>query len=517
MNFIKKYIILLAVILFSCAVKSPPTGGAEDMKSPYIVDISPFNNAINLMDRENIEVTFNEMIDPNSMKSSIEIIPAIDININRYGKKIVIKPKDKWPSDTVFKIRISRGVSDYFGNKLESSKILTYSTSDQTFNGIIEGEIVNNDLESISMVGLYKVIDNNFVYYSVIENDIDNKYIFNNVANGEYVVLAVQNEIKDIFKDIRKYHYGFHSKTISITDDNNRFNNVDIMFSFPSYRDDIVSLNSFNNFYGEIEFIRSDKVFLINEVLNKDSYKDIESYILYDNSLDSIDIDYLMNNYIENYTIDSKYKLNMMLADSIAPQINDSYFDESNFIIEFSEPVYMSNTTYPFYLVNEIDTTFLNYGYLNPFTIQVENLELSDNQIYINNLLITDYSENKNILTEDKLNLISSLPKSVVSGGDISGKINYNGNNNIIVEIKSTISNDYKRLMIDNSGVFTFDNIAPGKYSILAYEHINPVTDYYFNGSFEPFKLGARFGLYNQIIEVRANWDIEGVNFNINE
>ena len=171
MNFIRKYMFLLAVILFSCAVKSPPTGGDEDMKSPYIVDVSPSNNTINISGKDNIEIAFNEMIDPNSIKSSIEIIPAIDININRYGKKIVIKPKDRWPSDTVFKIRISRGVSDYFGNKLESSKILTYSTSDQTFNGTIEGEIVNNDLESISMVALYKVIDNNFVYYSVIEDN----------------------------------------------------------------------------------------------------------------------------------------------------------------------------------------------------------------------------------------------------------------------------------------------------------------------------------------------------------
>ena len=67
------------------------------------------------------------------------------------------------------------------------------------------------------------------------------------------------------------------------------------------------------------------------------------------------------------------------------------------------------------------------------------------------------------------------------------------------------------------SGQFKFNNVSPGKYSIWAYEHINPVTDYYYNGSLEPIKLGARFGLYNGQIEVRANWDIEGIDFNINE
>ena len=46
---------------------------------------------------------------------------------------------------------------------------------------------------------------------------------------------------------------------------------------------------------------------------------------------------------------------------------------------------------------------------------------------------------------------------------------------------------------------------------IWAYEVINSISDYYFNGTLDPIKLSARFGIYNEVIEIRANWDVEGI------
>jgi len=516
-NFITKYIFLLILIFSSCAVQAPPSGGEEDTVSPYIVEVSPLSGSMNLSDKDNIEIIFNEMIDPNSIKSSIETYPDIEIKISRYGKKIIIKPKDTWPLDNIFKIKVKRGISDYFGNKLESGKVLTYSTSKKISDGFIKGKVFNNDNLNLSTIALYEIINNELFYYSSIENDKNNMYSFENIGNGNYVVVAIENNIEDIYNDIEKYSYGIYSEIIQLTDQKNKFNDINIMFSFPDYKDDIIYLTSYNNFYGEIEFLSGDKIFLINEVLNKDRYKDNKSYILYDNSLDSININYDMSNYIKSYTINNRYKLNKILIDSISPEINDSYFDNQNYILKFSEPVYVKSVASPFYLIDDNDTTFLKYNYLNPYTIELNDIDLVDNQIYMNNLSITDYSDSKNILIDNKINLFSGLKKPVDNGGDISGNISYSGNNSIMVELKNINSNEYNRLLIDMSGEFKFEDMAPGKYSIWAYEHINPITDYYYNGSLKPFKLGARFGLYSGQIEVRANWDIEGINFNINE
>ena len=517
MNFIVKYIFMLVLIFSSCAVQAPPTGGEEDITSPYIIEVFPLNGSNNLSDKNNIEIIFNEMIDPNSIKSSIEIFPKIEVKINRYGKKIIIKPKEEWPLNDIFKIKIKRGISDYFGNKLESGKVLTYSTSKKISDGFIKGKIFNNNSLKPSTISLYTVTNNELFYYDSIENDKDDMYSFENIENGSYVVIAVDSDVKNIYSDIEKYNYGLYHKAIELSDKNNRFNDVDIMLSYPDYKDDIIYLTSYNNFYGEAEFLSGDKIFLVNEVLNKDRYKEDDSYILYDNSLDSININYSMNNYIKNYTISNKYKLNKVIIDSIPPEINDSYFDSQNYILNFSEPIYISSVASPFYLISESDTTFLIYNYLSPYKIMLSNVELIDNQIYINNTSVTDYSDSKNNLIDTKVNLFTTKQKSILNGGDISGNINYSGGNKIIVELKSINSNESNRLLIDMSGQFKFNNVPPGKYSIWAYEHINPVTDYYYNGSLEPIKLGARFGLYNGQIEVRANWDIEGIDFNINE
>ena len=157
-NFITKYIFLLLLIFSSCAVQAPPSGGEEDTVSPYIVEVSPLSGSMNLSDKDNIEIIFNEMIDPNSIKSSIEIYPDVEIKISRYGKKIVIKPKDSWPLDNIFKIKIKRAISDYFGNKLESGKVLTYSTSKKISDGFIEGKIFNNENINPSTIALYEII-----------------------------------------------------------------------------------------------------------------------------------------------------------------------------------------------------------------------------------------------------------------------------------------------------------------------------------------------------------------------
>ena len=280
MNFNTKYIFLLMLVLFSCAVKAPPTGGEQDTRSPYIIEVSPKNGSINLSDKNNIEINFNEMIDPNSIKSSIEIYPDIEIQINRYGKKIVIRPKDEWPLDKIFKIKLKRGISDYFGNKLESGMVLTYSTSNKISDGFIEGKIFNNNVISPSTIALYKIINNELFYYDSIENDKSNMYSFENIENGDYVVIAIENDIKDIYNDIEKYNYGIYHEAIQLSDKENRFNDINIMFSYPDYKDEIIYLTSYNNFYGEAEFLSGDKILLINEVLRKDTYSDNDSYIL---------------------------------------------------------------------------------------------------------------------------------------------------------------------------------------------------------------------------------------------
>ena len=104
----KKIILVFCFLLFSCAVQSLPTGGDPDTKGPYIKDINPPNRTEKLDLGKNIELTFNEMINPKTVKSSIKIFPKIDFKVSSFNNKIIIKPQNRWPENEIIKIQISR-------------------------------------------------------------------------------------------------------------------------------------------------------------------------------------------------------------------------------------------------------------------------------------------------------------------------------------------------------------------------------------------------------------------------
>ena len=110
-------------------MQSIPTGGPKDTLGPYIKRIFPANGSLNINNNQNIEIYFNEMIDSKKVKSSIRVYPEVEIFISSFTNKIVIKPKEGWPTESLIKINISREISDYQGNKMNNGYILTYNTS----------------------------------------------------------------------------------------------------------------------------------------------------------------------------------------------------------------------------------------------------------------------------------------------------------------------------------------------------------------------------------------------------
>jgi hypothetical protein len=135
--------------------------------------------------------------------------------------------------------------------------------------------------------------------------------------------------------------------------------------------------------------------------------------------------------------------------------------------------------------------------------------------IVFDEYLITDLSKDENILSDGML----SIKKNQIDetgAGDVSGNVLYSGKHDIIVEMLDVKSGESNQVLVDENGNFVFENIIANKYKIWAYEDINVYSKKYFNGTLNPLKLAADFGLYNDIVEVRKNWDIEGIEIKIN-
>ena len=71
MNTYIKILLVASALFFSCAVQSPPTGGASDIRGPYIKKIIPVNGTSDL-DKKQIRLTKKK-----STTCCVILIPAI--------------------------------------------------------------------------------------------------------------------------------------------------------------------------------------------------------------------------------------------------------------------------------------------------------------------------------------------------------------------------------------------------------------------------------------------------------
>lgn len=515
MKNIIKYIIIC--FIFSCAVQSPPTGGPKDIEGPYIVSVKPFSGLNNIDYNTTVEILFNEMVDPNSVKSSITLNPITDVLINSYANKIRIRPKKQWPEGE-FNIKLKRSIADYSNNIMNSSIQLNYSTTNNISNGIIKGKLFNIDNANYGIIGLYELIQDSLILYKSIENDNMNNFEFNNIKNGEFIVVALIGEIDNIYTDYQFYPYGLYNELIILNESNQLVENINIYIDKPNKFEKISSVNMINQHYGEIILSNDEKLFLIEKDKFNSTQLD-DSYISFDSSLDSLEISYKAKNTISEYIIGDTFKLNKSKIDSIPPTIVDTYFEDSYIIIRYSEPVQIQSQNSFIYINDKNDSLYLPYIYINPNTISVKpsiskpkpdgsfatlSFEAM-NKIKIDNQSIVDL--NNNVLVDSTIN-VKRINKRKGSS-NIYGTILYDGENDIIVEIFNSEIN--AKVEVDESNNFIFENIYPSSYYIWAYEDINTVSDSYFNGTLYPLKLGADFGIYNDIIEIRKNWDVEGI------
>ena len=512
------FIILSSLILYSCAVQSIPTGGPPDKIGPYIKEVSPPNGSINILNSQNIEISFNEMVDPKKVKSSIDVYPEIDISISSITNKVILKPKENWP-DGIIKINISRDITDYNGNLMKKSYILNYSTSASMPVGEISGKLFNTGTIDIHEVGLYKVIDKQLKLICITQSNYENKFTFNNVLNGDYLVIAMQGIIKNATDDIRKNKYSLSSKIISIKD--NRKDNVLINFNNPAYRKNVKSFIKENDFYGSLQFDDGTSINIVDDLLNQNNNSNDISTIFYENEnkLDSINVDIILNNNIEYYNLTKTLNIKDKTNDITNPYIQEVEFSDGTLTLFFSEPIFINGNEIFSKVLNDSIVDPIDFIFLEPMKIMIkEKLKKSD-VINIKNQFVVDVSKNNNVLIDSSIVIEIeefSISNEVNNGGNIFGKILYSGSNEIIVEAINIKNGNRKNTIANMYGDYKLFDLSPGMYQIWAYENINDVNNSYFNGLLEPLRLSAKFNYYNELIETRARWDIEQIDIIIN-
>ena len=494
MNFSFKTVLIMfyLALIFSCAARSYPPGGEEDISPPKLTKVSPDANSKNLSNDIGIDIWFDEMLNPNTVQSSITIEPNIEFNIRVSGNKIAISPLNHWP-EGMFKIFISRSLTDYSSNmnSLDYPIELLFSTTDYFLNSKIEGKIFNSDSTKIYQASL---LDNDLNIISITDVDIQNYFKFSGVdiVNDNFFIFVCENKVTSPLDDIRSKKYGISQSFID-----NKFQSIYI--SNPLNKAMINSISLKNNHYGEIVLSNNKKIpFILNNIFFSGLVNQTDDFYYYDyNFLDSLNIIIEEKNQLEKYTINYKYMFSDFL-DTISPILGNHFFDKDSYFLEFDEPVLFDNKK-SFKSNNKV----INYKYITPLKIQLSISEFEAIQIEASH--IKDLSGN---ILSDSLLVIQKNVLPVLENyipGEINGLINYNGEQKIYVEIINSITKKvYKKLLDDLT--FKFDDLESGNYYIFAYENINKIGNEYFPGMLDPLKLSAKFVMYDKMVAVRSNW-----------
>jgi len=502
------------MIFLSCAVQGPPPGGEIDNSSPKVVSIFPINNKKNLKNDEVIIINFDQMINPTSAKMAFNIFPKTDIIVSVRSNRIEIKPKIKWP-DNQFNIVGSRYISNYYGKNLSEIISLAYSTSEYISESEISGMIFNYDSTKTYEIGLFEknVLNENLNLVYKTEQNTDGSFIFPNTENKNYIAVALESKINDIVEDIKKYRYCISTintmNNLSKSKKNHLYiyDNAEVL--------SLKSLEIINKYYGNIIFNNGDKKPFIS---NDDFFDEVlfsdKNFIKldYPENYDSILVTILLDNNVETYYATKNLKLQSNVIDTLAPRLNNNKLKNDSLYITFTEPVkIINNKNNIFYYENNGKETFLDFIYINPMVLGIYDFNDSIKTIKIKNENITDMVNNT-LIDTIIINDYSLFENDIPIGGNIYGAVIYSGIKEIIVELYNE-SDQYRFFNANNN--FHFIDIKPGIYNLWAYENINKKESDYFNGTLKPLRSSAKFFIYNEEIEVRSKWDIEGIKIKI--
>ncbi len=506
---------ILSVTVFSgCAAEAPASGGPEDRTPPRLESVSPSGNT--LKPDESVVLTFSERIDPLSVPASVRLYPELKTRIKSRGNTVIVIPEDSWPNDSLIRFEISRAIRDYRSNRIEEPIQLVFSTGAEIPTGSIRGQLFNIDFSSQAEAGIftYPVFEKDTVFRK-IEVDALGRFQFDNIPEGNYIAVAIVGELTDLYTDIQKYTYGMMTREFIHVCDTCLTGSVEIRMSQPAARVDIRSIEFINQDFAQLVF--SDGTEEFYEIPKKK----IERSILYPTSEikhspgDTVTIRLTRNNHLEEFQLPEYSFILPSITDSIPPEKMSHSFDGEHLTVVFSEPVKEQTGHGSGFLlaVGIKDTTSMDvaFDFVNSYTVKSKYFDNKTRKIQFSGYGILDNSGNAMTDSLFEIQIVRPEKQTHAATGALLGNIQLFDESPTGVEVVD-ISTGQNYFSVVSDQIYQFQSLPPGQYTIWAFEIKNEYKpEIYFSGLWNPYQRAARFYEYPDTIEVRARWQIEGI------
>ena len=538
--------LMLAFVLSECANQLPPGGGDVDKIPPSIIEVYP-NNETTYFKDDYFELGFSEYVEKRSVKEAIFISPAIDgeLELDWSGKYVRVYFPGELKQNVTYVITIGTDVVDYNNrNNMSESFSFTFSTGPEIDRRMITGKVYDEKPQGVMLFGyLLKGEEPNPLERKpdyISQTGKDGKYKLAGLAVGAYRIFAVRDEFRDLFYQPDQDQVGIPYREVELEISDTLYSGLNfILTKIDTVKPRLLSasmtdrshiLVNFSEELGE-KIIKPINFYLIDSTANKRTQTryafkgntKASEIVLVPNEIlpiensvylfvDSIK-DKAGNIYYNDFaqlTLSDRADTSKTELFKTNPAIGskDVDFQSPKFTFEFNdafdaakarEGITLSDTlkkNIPFEVEFLDDASFI----ITP----LKRLEMSkDYYIKIDLARLKDASGNYH----DSVYQFDFKTITGIEFTGVTGKlIGFDENKNPKLVLKNLEKEKLEYTTpVAKSGLFNFDRIIPGKYSLFSYYDSDSSNTYSFGNVF-PFKKSEEFSFHPDTLNLRARW-----------
>lgn len=218
------YLIITLSLLWGCAKQTTPTGGEKDEIPPTLLKSNPPNRQTNFNKNE-IELTFDELVQVNNPRDQIIITPAIGKKFEAEARKnrVILKLNGELKENTTYTIMFREAVQDITERNPAENLKLAFSTGDLidslSITGTVSNLLEDKPLKNIT-VGLVPYSDTVNIFkheaqWITVTND-KGEYQLDNLKAGSYLLYAFDDKNKNMLVDSRTEVFAFKAQPVQL-------------------------------------------------------------------------------------------------------------------------------------------------------------------------------------------------------------------------------------------------------------------------------------------------------------
>ncbi len=215
--------IALVILFYACAHVVSPTGGPRDEEPPKVVRSTPPNFSANF-DGDEIRIFFDEFVELRNIRQQLLVSPPLETmpEVRIRGRSIVMEIEEELMPNTTYNFFFGDAIRDITeGNAIPNFQFVV-STGDHVDSLSMGGQVLNAynlKPEEGVYVMLYDSIYDSIPYLErpvyLAKTDEDGLFDISNMAGGEYLMFALDDQNYNFKYDLPDERIGFLDSIVS--------------------------------------------------------------------------------------------------------------------------------------------------------------------------------------------------------------------------------------------------------------------------------------------------------------